>query len=301
MAQIDRARVRVLLPRKLLLWLWSLILPLCFLSTNSSAEQGPQQSAVDSSQWRGANTQDDSERSWQATRLSQFGKRTIIEQQDIIKIQAPSRAENDAIVPVSIKLSPPPGFETISKIYLIVDVNPMPTAGVFTINPKKSLEEIDTRVRVNGYTYIRAIAETSEGILYLDKQWVKSRGAGCSAPPDIDQEEHLKRLGKMRFRLDDDAADDSRLVQLVISHPNNTGMQKNQLSLLYIPTHYINEVEVWLGEEQLLHADTTFSISENPSFRFRLEDDEVAELTAIAKDTEGNVFVHSQTTGNSIQ
>ncbi|WP_078121391.1 quinoprotein dehydrogenase-associated SoxYZ-like carrier [Thiosocius teredinicola] len=298
MAQIDSAQLRVSLPGKLLIW--SVILLWCFLPPNSSAEQEPNQSLVDSSQWRGANTQEDSERSWQATRLSQFGKRTIIEQQGIIKIQAPSRAENDAIVPVSIKLSRPPGFETINKVYLVVDVNPMPTAGVFTINPKKSLEEIDTRVRVNGYTYIRAIAETSEGILYLDKQWVKSRGAGCSAPPDIDQEEHLKRLGKMRFRLDD-AADDSRLVQLMISHPNNTGMQKNQLSLLYIPTHYINEVEVWLGEEKLLHADTTFSISENPSFRFRLDDDETAELTAIAKDTEGNVFMHSQTTGSNLQ
>lgn len=270
------------------------------LPSHGLTQQAPNQSPVDSSEWRGANTQEDSDRFWQAMRLGQFGERTIIEQQDVIKIRAPSRAEDDAIVPVSIELSTPPGFETITKVYLIVDVNPVPMAGAFTINPKRGLEEIDTRVRVNGYTYIRAIAETSEGALYLDKQWVKSRGAGCSAPPNIDQEEHLRKLGKMRFRLDD-ASDSARQVQLMISHPNNTGMQKDQLSLLYIPPHYIKEVDVWIGEEKLLHADTTFSISENPSFRFRLGNEETAELTAIAKDTKGNVFVHKQKTGNKPQ
>lgn len=273
---------------------WSFLLLSITLSA-SAARQESNQSTKAYSQWSGSNTQEDSERRWRAMKSSQFGERTIFEQQDIIKIKAPSRAENDAVVPVSVELSTPPGFEAITKVYLIVDVNPMPMAGVFSINSERPLEKIDTRVRVNGYTYIRAIAETSEGVLYLDKQWVKSRGAGCSAPPDIDQVAHQKRLGKMRFRLDD-LADESRQVQLMISHPNNTGMQKDQLSLLYIPQHYINEVEIWLGEEQLLHADTTFSISENPSFRFRMRDDETAELKAIAKDTKGNVFVHSQKT-----
>lgn len=263
------------------------------------AQQSPNQSMTDYSQWGGAYTQEDSENFWRTTRLSYFGEREIIDEQNVIKIQAPSRAENDAIVPVSLALSAP-SAETIDKVYLVVDVNPLSMAGVFTISPDRSLEEIDTRVRVNGYTFIRAVAETSSGALYTDKKWVKSQGAGCSAPPNIDQEAHRKKLGKMRFRLDDDSGDTS-LVQLLISHPNNTGMQKDQLTTLFIPQHYINEVEVWLGKEKLLHADTTFSISENPSFRFRLEKDELAELTAIAKDTKGNVFIHNHKTEQNQQ
>lgn len=280
------------LPGLLLFCSRLLALLLFILLPASAAQQEPNQSRIDASGWSRTNTPERSEQIWQSMKASQFGDRAIIEQQDIIKIQAPTRAENDAIVPVSVKLSPPPGFEAITKVYLVVDVNPMPMAGVFSINPKRSLEQIETRVRVNGYTYVRAIAETSEGILYEDKQWVKSRGTGCSAPPGIDQGAHEKRLGKMRFKLED-LDDNSKQVQLMISHPNNTGMQMDQFSLLFIPQHYIKEVKVWLGEEQMLHADTTFSISENPSFRFRLKDDDTALLKAVATDTEGNVFVHS--------
>ena len=295
MTQIDRAELRTLLFRYLFFFSWPVLLLLSVWSLDSHAQQSPNQSVVDYSQWGGAYTQEDSDNFWRNTKLEYFGERNIIDEQNVIKIQAPSRAENDALVPVSLALSAPSSSEKIDKVYLIVDVNPIPMAGVFTISPDRSLEEIDTRVRVNGYTYVRAVAETSSGALYQDKQWVKSRGSGCSAPPNIDQEQHQKKLGKMRFRLDD-TTDNSTLVQLMISHPNNTGMQKDQLTTMFIPQHFVNEVEVWLGQEMLLHADTTFSISENPSFRFRLEKDELTELTAIAKDTKGNVFVHNHKT-----
>ena len=283
----DPASVKRFLP----CFVVSLLVVLPSFSLNAFAEQN--QSSTDYSQWGGAYTQEDSDQFWQALRLNYFGERKITEQQDIIKLKAPSRAENDAIVPVSLELTPASDINKISQVYLFVDVNPSPVAGIFTINPERSLDEIDTRVRVNGYTYIRAVAETTGGELYLDKKWVKSRGAGCSAPPTIDQAEHQQKLGKMRFR-SSQLADNSELVQLMISHPNNTGMQTDQLTTMIIPQHYINEVEVWLGEEQLLHADTTFTLSENPSFRFKLDQEESAQLTAIVKDTEGNVFIHKQ-------
>jgi len=57
----------------------------------------------------------------------------------------------------------------------------------------------------------------------------------------MNQKEHQARLGNMRFRLSDTDLPSSPVknVQLMISHPNNTGMQRDQLSTLFIPAHYI--------------------------------------------------------------
>lgn len=263
--------------------------------------ENPQQSPADYSAWGGAITQEQSNTLWQILSQTYFGEREILEgeQQNIIRLHAPSRAENDTIVPVRIETRlADNSAEKISKLYLSVDVNPAPMAGVFSLSSERNLEGLETRVRVNGYTYIRAVAEMSDGKLYMDKQWVKSRGAGCSAPPGMNQAEHNKKLGKMRFRLaDKSATTKSRFVHLMISHPNNTGMQRDQLTTQFISQRFIKEIEVWFDKERVLKADTTFSLSENPSFRFRFDGDETGELIAVAKDSDDNVFMHKEQIG----
>ena len=250
------------------------------------------------SDYGGANTPEQIDEIWRAISTGHFGDRTINEDvsQQVVKIDVPSRAENDALVPLTITTNQPSEELTIKKVYLSVDVNPAPMAGIFTLSPNRPLEEISTRVRVNGYTYVRAVAELSDGSLYMDKQWVKSRGAGCSAPPGMNQAEHKKRLGNIKFRVTDAELPSSPVknVQLRISHPNNTGMQRDQLSTLFIPQHYVENVLVTFNDELVLEAETTFSISENPSFRFSFDQNEVGELKAVAKDTKGNEFVASE-------
>ncbi len=262
----------------------------------NAASQEPQQSKVDYSDWGGAFTQEQGDKLWKRLSHSYFGEREIVEGelQNIIQIKVPSRAENDALVPVQIDTNLPQEFgKKIKKIYLTVDINPTPMAAKFTLSPNRSLESISTRVRVNGYTYIRAIAEMNDGQLFMDKKWVKSRGAGCSAPPGTDQETAKTNLGKMRFKFiknDQDSEGQSKLVQLMISHPNNTGMQRDQLSTFLIRQQYVKEVEVKFNEERILKAETTFSISENPSFRFSFEPSESGELVAHMIDTDNKEF-----------
>ncbi len=250
------------------------------------------------SDFGGANTPEEISELWDAISKGYFGERVINESQSqqIVKIDIPARAENDALVPLTITTSQPSSSLKIKKVYLSVDVNPAPMAGVFTLAPDRPLEEIATRVRVNGYTYVRAIAELSDGSLYMDKQWVKSRGAGCSAPPGMNQADHKKKLGNIRFRVTDAELPSSPLkhVQLRISHPNNTGMQRDQLSTLFIPQHYVENVLVTFNDQLVLEAETTFSISENPSFRFTFNQNEEGELKAVARDTKGNEFTATE-------
>ncbi|HPE59775.1 MAG TPA: quinoprotein dehydrogenase-associated SoxYZ-like carrier [Thiolinea sp.] len=258
------------------------------LQAADNASPAPGQSPADFSAWGGANTETDSEEMWQPLREKLFGDRPITEAADSrITLEAPARAENDALVPVSIHLQPV-NTDPVRRVWLIVDANPAPVGGVFSLTEKRPMEQLTTQVRVNGYTYIRVLAETREGRLYMTKQWVKNTGAGCSAPPGMDQDQHKKRLGKMRLRMTSGDDLSSRRLQLIISHPNNTGMQKDQLTTLLIPEHYVTGVKVTFNDELLLEAETTFTLSENPNFSFSFDPHESGVLRAEMTDSRNN-------------
>ena len=105
---------------------------------------------------------------------------------------------------------------------MLVDKNPFPFVGEFELTPDSGKADLAMRIRVNTYSFIRAIAELNDGRLVMTKKFVKASG-GCSAPIGADLDASMKRLGKMKFRLDDGAKTaEPNLVQLLISHPNLT-------------------------------------------------------------------------------
>ena len=263
------------------------------LKQSSSKTIQPKQTPVDFSDFGGANTQEDSHEMWLALKEHYFSDRPIIENESNhrIELKAPKRAENDALVPVLINLdeNSATSVDSFKKVYLVVDVNPAPMGGIFKLANNRVMEQIKTSVRVNGYTYIRAIGETASGKLYMAKQWVKSTGAGCSAPPGLDQAMHQKRMGKMRFKQIDNKKG-LRSLRLIVSHPNNTGMQRDQLTTMFIPEHYVTNVKVSFNKNLILEADTTFTLSENPNFTFTFDPNESGILRADLRDNLDNTF-----------
>ena len=115
---------------------------------------------------------------------------------------------------------------------------------------------------------MRAIAETSDGRLYMATRFVKASG-GCSAPPAKDQQAALASLGRMKFQVLGDVAFDRPVqAQLMISHPNNSGLAMDQLTRQYAPAHFVRRVDVTYAGKPVMTADLDISISENPNLRF---------------------------------
>ncbi|MCX7171942.1 MAG: quinoprotein dehydrogenase-associated SoxYZ-like carrier [Proteobacteria bacterium] len=207
---------------------------------------------------------------WQKVRFSLFQSRPIEAATDqVISLDVPVRAEDAAIVPIAIKT----GFRQaparyIDKVYLIIDNNPSPVAAIFQFTPLSGRADIETRVRIDEYTHIRAIAETNDGQLHMATRFVKAAG-GCSAPPGKDAQAALATLGRMKFRVEGDATGNQPvLAQLMISHPNNSGLAMDQVSRLFTPAHFVRQVRITYGGQLVMSADVDFSISENPNFRF---------------------------------
>jgi sulfur-oxidizing protein SoxY len=207
---------------------------------------------------------------WADLRHAIFGDRVVEDAGDRVAIDAPARAEDAAIVPVAIRVAPAIAPE-VRGLYLVIDDNPSPLAAHFLLGPLADAREIVTRVRIDDYTYLHAVAETADGRLYAAAHFIKAAG-GCSAPAGKDQALALERLGKMKLSLADRSRPDETVkAKLLISHPNNSGLQMDQATRNYIPADFMQTLDVTYNGERVFRLESDIAISEDPSFEFSVQ------------------------------
>jgi sulfur-oxidizing protein SoxY len=228
---------------------------------------------------------------WQKLRADLFAGAPIAPADGVVVLETPKRAEDAAIVPVAIRAQFPQASDRyIQKLWLIIDNNPSPIAAVFQFTLESGRADIETRMRVEQYTHVRAVALTSDGKLYMAANYVKASG-GCSAPAGKDAAAARANLGKMRFRVDDALEPDQPArAQLMISHPNDSGLAMDQLTRTYAAPHFVRSVEVRHDGKLVMNADVDFSISENPNFRFYFVPGRGGELDATVIDNKDLEF-----------
>ena len=223
-----------------------------------------------------------------------FNNRPMNDGTEVIGIEMPYRAEDAAIVPVTLRTKLPPGdSRRIVRITLVIDQNPAPMAAKFELGPDANVTEISTRVRVNNYTDVHAVAELSDGKLYVTKTYVKASG-GCSAPAAKNAEEAKSRLGQMRYRqfarAGEGPTSGAREAQIMIGHPNHSGLQMDQVTQLYIPAFFVNQLRLSQDDSLVLAMEGGISISEDPNIRFTYVSNGAKHFRAEARDTQGHFF-----------
>jgi len=217
---------------------------------------------------------------WADLRHAIFGDRTVEDAGDLVAIDAPARAEDAAIVPIAIRVAETLVPE-IRGLYLVIDDNPSPLAAHFVLGPVMDPREIATRVRIDDYTYLHAVAETADGRLYATARFIKAAG-GCSAPAGKDQALALERLGKMKLTIAQRSRpDDPAKVKLLISHPNNSGLQIDQVTRNYIPADFMQTLDVTYNGQAIFRLESDIAISEDPSFEISLRPSDPATAGVI--------------------
>lgn len=237
------------------------------------------------------------ESAWNGTLKTKFfGEQAIQEDKDTIEITAPYRAEDPALVPIQVTSKfPQTQDHFIRNITVIIDNNPVPFSASFDFSPQSGKADIATRMRFNAYTHVRAIALTNDGKLHMAKAFVKASG-GCSAPIGTDAEAAKARMGKMKFKFEGEKTiiGQPNPIQLLISHPNITGMQMDQISRMIQPAHYVTEAKVTFDGQLILGVRGDIALSADPNFRFYFTPDRAGELKAEIKDNLGNQFSATQ-------
>jgi len=228
---------------------------------------------------------------WAKVHASLFGNAPLAPADGVVTLDTPKRAEDAAIVPLAIRAQFPQTKERqIETIWLIIDNNPSPVAAVFRFTLESGRADIETRVRIEEYTHVRAIARTNDGKLYMASNYIKASG-GCSAPAGKDAIAARANVGKMRLRVGDPVEPGRPAVaQLMISHPNDSGLAMDQVTRSYATPHFVRRVEVRYDGKPIMNADVDFSISENPNFRFYFVPTGDGELDAKVVDNQDLEF-----------
>jgi sulfur-oxidizing protein SoxY len=231
----------------------------------------------------------DSSPEWDRLREKMFGTRTIDAASGRVQLLVPLRAAYGASVPVRIvsKIPQSPNLY-VKRLYLVVDKNPSPVAAVFDLTTEMGQADIETRLRVDEYSHVRVIAELSNGELHTDSRYVKVSG-GCSAPPNRDQ---LHNIGKTLLKLPEGVKLNApTLADLQVVHPNDTGFELNNVTVMFIPPHFVRSIKVTYADRKIFDADLDFSIAENPAFRFNFVPHGPGELKAEVEDSKEGHYV----------
>src|SRR5262245_36151070 len=206
--------------------------------------------------WTVASANDDP---WPDLVRDVFNGRPLQDGTGLIVLDAPYRAEDAAIVPLTVRATLPPGdTRRVEAITVVIDKNPAPVAATFRLGETAGVSSISTRVRIDMYTNVHAVAALSDGKHYVVQAFVKASG-GCSAPAAKTVDEAKQTAGQMRFRQfarpTDGPASMVREAQLMVRHPNNSGLQMDQVTRFYIPVYFVRELRLWQGEDLVLSME----------------------------------------------
>jgi len=237
-----------------------------------------------------ANSDQPSEETWNNIKGDIFKDRAILDGTGFVILEAPKRAQDAAIVPISMRVNlPADDTRTLQALTLVIDENPAPVAGTFTVGPHAGVTSISTRVRVDNYSYVRLIAELSDGKLYGVKAYIKASG-GCSAPAASNSDATKSMIGQMKFRAFRADAGGLPEGQIMVRHPQNSGLQMDQLTRLYIPPFFIDKLRIFQGDELIVSVDGGIAIAEDPNLRFNYKPNGAPAIHVEAMDTSKQVF-----------
>ena len=234
-------------------------------------------------------THDASSPEWERISERLFAGRKLIVGQGAVQVMAPLRAAYGASVPVKVVSKLPQRADLyVRKLYLVVDKNPSPIAMILDLTTEVGQADFETRLRVDEYSHVRVISELSNGELHTDSRYVKTSG-GCSAPPNRDS---LHLIGRTQFKVAGELRiDQPTQADVTVVHPNDTGFELNQVTVMYIPPHFVRSIKVSFEQRKIFDAELDFSVSENPTLRFNFVPRGSGELRAEVLDSKEAQFV----------
>lgn len=232
---------------------------------------------------------------WPALKAALFGDREVHEDDGkVVYLRVRNHPESASTVPVQIRAQIDQTQERyIRRIYLVIDENPSPFGVRFTLTPESGRADIETRVRIQANSPVRAIAELNDGSLWMQSALVEAAG-GCTAAFATGPSK--ENIGAMQLRVEENM---SRVggplsARLIVQHPQLTGMASNS----DLPAQFVRQVNVYYAEHLVMTADLDFTVSQNPNVRFYFNRQGDGELRAEVIDTndlrfEKRLLVHA--------
>ena len=92
----------------------------------------------------------------------------------------PPIAENGNTVPLSVQVeSPMTAADHVKSIFILADKNPSPEVASFRLTPALGRAQAETRIRLGTTQDVVAVAEMSDGSVWIARAEVKVTIGGC--------------------------------------------------------------------------------------------------------------------------
>ena len=181
---------------------------------------------------------------WPTLKQQAFGDRAIQAEDGMVVLEIPGTAEDAALVPLTVRV-PPPVAQNLKSLTLFIDKNPDPKVATLHFGPAAGTggeRSFSTRVRIDNFSYVRAVLETEDGMLHMASKFVAAAG-GCGAMQAKDPDSETVDLGKMIVKTFPPALDANPIwsAQVMIKHPNSNGMQLDINTANVIPARFVDE------------------------------------------------------------
>ncbi len=183
-----------------------------------------------------------------------------------LRIEAPQKAENGAVVQVELHSGQAAG--ALQALRILAEANPTPLIASFELGPQV-LPRVVTRIKLAQSGEVIALAQQANGQFQQQRRQVIVLEDGCGGS---EREEPFASSIKMRARLLEASASGPSLTELkiIILHPMRTGRSKNEDGQS-LPAHFMQLMQVVMQGKVVVDAQTGTGIARNPYFTFYLQ------------------------------
>lgn len=223
---------------------------------------------------------------WASIEGNLFPGKSIQDGAAFMAIHLGKTAENPAIVPIGLTINRP----DVSRAWLLVDGNPLPL--VATFNFLQVLPEVhtDLRIRLEKNTFVRLVAETTNGDFYMHKVSIATPGGGCGGGMDGDEAKLRAEAGRMKFHLNQTAsANQPGAFTLLIKHPMRTGFERTTQGY-YAKSWYLRQISFSQNGKPFLDLELGVGSSADPTLKLPHLLTLQSPIEVLAVDNEGKTF-----------
>ena len=195
-------------------------------------------------------------------------------------LDVPASFEFGTTIPLSFSVdSPMTEAQHVRRVSVFAEGNPFPEVASIDFTPANGRASASTRIRLNeGVQQVVAVAETSDGGVWLARRSIKVAVSGCAAESGVEAgyampqpEPRLKMPAVVR-------RDEIVAISTMISHWMESGLRKDSTGNP-IPRRIINRLVCTSDGEQVFAADLTPAIAANAYWSFPLVARASATLT----------------------
>ena len=219
-------------------------------------------------------------------------------------LRLPVATGNGNKVPVVVQMSHPMEPEHyVRSIEVVNPRDPVPSKGTFFFTPANGEAYVAFQARMDaGPSEVMVTADcTAHARSWSQASITIADGAGGCAGPGATRPPRSTDIRPPRIRIPtllrapgvrpNEVFD----VQLVVEHPNRTGLVYRQGAFVQeTDPFHLERIEVFYGDERVSHFVTTPALSDDPFITFRLRVQHDALLRMVATNNRGRQFVATQ-------